>query len=45
VRIQPVPALGADKIQKTMIGGCPHPHATGHDDLAKALDTAFKALR
>lgn len=45
VRFQPAPALGADKIQKTMIGGCPHPNAPGHDDLAKALDTAFKALR
>jgi hypothetical protein len=38
------PALGADKIQKTMIGGCPHPNLSGHDDLARSLDAAFRAL-
>ena len=38
------PALGVDKIQKTMIGGCPHPNLAGHDDLATSLDAAFRAL-
>ncbi|GAB3084022.1 hypothetical protein [Micromonospora schwarzwaldensis] len=43
VRFQPAPALTSDKIQKTLIGGCPHPNLTGHDELAKALDAAIKA--
>ncbi|GIH04197.1 hypothetical protein Rhe02_22640 [Rhizocola hellebori] len=44
IRFVKPPALGADKIQKTMIGGCPHPNLSGHDDLAGALNTAFRAL-
>ena len=44
IKFQRPPALGADKIQKTMIGGCPHPNLSGHDDLAGSLDAAFRAL-
>ncbi|WP_405093301.1 hypothetical protein OG767_10960 [Micromonospora sp. NBC_01392] len=43
VRFQPAPALTSDKIQKKLIGGCPHPNLPGHDELAKALDAAIKA--
>ncbi|TWJ20533.1 hypothetical protein [Micromonospora endolithica] len=32
---QPAPALGTGKIQKTILGGCPHPNEAGHTDLAK----------
>jgi hypothetical protein len=44
IKFQKPPALGADKIQKTMIGGCPHPNLPGHDDLAGSLDAAFRTL-
>ncbi|HEX6686041.1 MAG TPA: hypothetical protein VF062_24905 [Candidatus Limnocylindrales bacterium] len=43
VRFQPAPVLDADKIQRTLIGGCPHPNDPGHEALARALDTAIKA--
>ncbi|MFF5171653.1 hypothetical protein ACFY3U_03340 [Micromonospora sp. NPDC000089] len=42
VRFQKAPALTAGQIQNTMIGGCPHPNLTGHDELAKSLDAAIK---
>jgi len=44
VKFQAAPELDADKIQKTMVGGCPHPNKPGHAELAKTLDTAFKAI-
>ena len=44
VKFQDAPALDKDKIQKTMLGGCPHPNDVGHTELSKTLDTAFKAL-
>jgi hypothetical protein len=44
VKFQDAPALNNTKIQKTMLGGCPHPNDVGHTDLSKTLDAAFKAL-
>ena len=44
VKFADAPALDKTKIQKTMLGGCPHPNEVGHTELSKTLDTAFKAI-
>lgn len=38
---QPAPALTANDIQKTALGGCPHPNDPGQTKLSQALATAF----
>jgi lysophospholipase L1-like esterase len=40
-RLAPPPGLGTSDIQKTGLGGCPHPNAAGHDKLANALAQTF----
>lgn len=44
VRAQPAPALMAADIQRTAIGGSPHPSAAGQTKLANTLNAAFIAL-
>jgi len=44
VKFADAPALDKDKIQKTMLGGCPHPNDVGHTELSKTLDAAFRAI-
>ncbi|ASW57145.1 hypothetical protein [Plantactinospora sp. KBS50] len=41
VRFSPPPTLGFGQIQKTALGGCPHPNEPGQTALANALNATF----